>query len=72
MSSPDATLVTEIINFDRNIQEVFYDTQEPLPIKTILKKVMQEFCKTKEVSILDCSYNHKSYLCNQVESSRLF
>jgi hypothetical protein len=28
MSSPDATLVTEIINFDRNIQEVFYDTQE--------------------------------------------
>jgi hypothetical protein len=36
MSSPDATLVTEIINFDRNIQEVFYDTQEPLPIKTIL------------------------------------
>ncbi|MFV8337178.1 OstA-like protein [Flavobacterium sp. RSP29] len=26
MSSPDATLVTEIINFDRNIQEVFYDT----------------------------------------------
>jgi hypothetical protein len=35
MSSPDATLVTEIINFDRNIQ-VFYDTPEPLPIKTIL------------------------------------
>lgn len=26
MSSPDATLTTEIINFDRNIQEVFYDT----------------------------------------------
>lgn len=26
MSSPDATLETEIINFDRNIQEVFYDT----------------------------------------------
>jgi hypothetical protein len=23
MSSPDATLVTEIINFDRNIQEFF-------------------------------------------------
>ena len=26
MSSPYATLETEIINFDRNIQEVFYDT----------------------------------------------
>jgi len=26
MSSPDATLETEIINFDRNTQEVFYDT----------------------------------------------
>jgi lipopolysaccharide assembly outer membrane protein LptD (OstA) len=26
MSSPDATLETEVINFDRNIQEVFYDT----------------------------------------------
>ncbi|SHH05194.1 OstA-like protein [Flavobacterium micromati] len=26
MSSPDATLETEIINFDRNAQEVFYDT----------------------------------------------
>lgn len=26
MSSPDATLTTEIINFDRNTQEVFYDT----------------------------------------------
>ena len=26
MSSPDATLQTEIINFDRNIQEVYYDT----------------------------------------------
>jgi hypothetical protein len=36
MSSPDATLVTEIINFDRNIQEVFMILLEPLPIKTIL------------------------------------
>ena len=26
MSSPDATLTTEIINFDRNTQEVFYET----------------------------------------------
>ena len=26
MSSPDATLETEIINFDRNTQEVYYDT----------------------------------------------
>ena len=26
MSSPEATLTTEIINFDRNTQEVFYDT----------------------------------------------
>jgi hypothetical protein len=36
VSSPDATLVTEIINFDRNIQEFFMILQEPLPIKTIL------------------------------------
>lgn len=27
MSSPDATLATDTINFDRNIQEVFYNTQ---------------------------------------------
>ena len=27
MSAPDATLATDTINFDRNIQEVFYNTQ---------------------------------------------
>ena len=33
MSSPESTLTTEIINFDRNIQEVFTIRQGQLPIK---------------------------------------
>jgi hypothetical protein len=41
MSSPDATLVTEIINFDRNIQEVFYDSGT-ITNKDNTLKVMQE------------------------------
>jgi hypothetical protein len=42
MSSPDATLVTDIINFDRNIQEVFTIHLEQLPTKTILEKQFRQ------------------------------
>ena len=54
MSSPDATLVTEIINFDRNTQEVFYDTPGTITNKdnTLKSNSGRYFVKQKKFQFL--------------------
>ena len=54
MSSPDATLETEIINFDRNTQEVFYDTPGTITSKenTLKSNAGRYFVKQKKFQFL--------------------
>lgn len=80
MSSPDATLVTEIINFDRNIQEVFYDTPGTITNKdnTLKSNAGRYFVKQKKfqfltaVTITNPTYviksNHLDYFSNSGHS----
>ena len=80
MSSPDATLVTEIINFDRNIQEVFYDTPGTITNKdnTLKSNSGRYFVKQKKfqfltaVTITNPTYviksNHLDYFSNSGHS----
>ncbi len=80
MSSPDATLVTEIINFDRNIQEVFYDTPGTITSKenTLKSNSGRYFVKQKKfqfltaVTITNPTYviksNHLDYFSNSGHS----
>ncbi|SDH72665.1 OstA-like protein [Flavobacterium omnivorum] len=80
MSSPDATLVTEIINFDRNIQEVFYDTPGTITNKenTLKSNSGRYYVKQKKfqfltaVTITNPTYviksNHLDYFSNSGHS----
>ena len=80
MSSPDATLTTEIINFDRNTQEVFFDTPGTITNKdNILKSNSgRYFVKQKKfqflssVTITNPTYviksNHLDYFSNSGHS----
>ncbi|MDI5897287.1 OstA-like protein [Flavobacterium yafengii] len=80
MSSPDATLTTEIINFDRNIQEVFYDTPGTITNKdnTLKSNSGRYYVKQKKfqfltaVNITNPTYviksNHLDYFSNSGHS----
>ena len=80
MSSPDATLVTDIINFDRNIQEVYYDTSGTITSKenTLKSNSGRYFVKQKKfqfltaVTITNPTYviksNHLDYYSNSGHS----
>ena len=80
MSSPDATLVTEIINFDRNTQEVFYDTPGTITNKdnTLQSNSGRYYVKQKKfqfltaVTITNPTYviksNHLDYFSNSGHS----
>jgi lipopolysaccharide export system protein LptA len=80
MSSPDATLTTEIINFDRNIQEVFYDTPGTITNKdnTLKSNSGRYYVKQKKfqfltaVTITNPTYviksNHLDYFSNSGHS----
>ena len=54
MTSPDATLATDTINFDRNIQEVFYNTPGTIINKdnTLKSKSGRYFVKQKKFQFL--------------------
>lgn len=76
MSSPDATLRTDTINFDRNIQQVFYNTKGTIVNKdnTLVSKSGRYFVGEKkfqfltEVTITNPKYviksNHLDYYSN--------
>ena len=76
MSSPDATLRTDTINFDRNIQQVFYNTKGTIINKdnTLVSKSGRYFVAEKkfqfltEVTITNPKYviksNHLDYYSN--------
>lgn len=76
MSSPDATLRTDTINFDRNIQQVFYNTKGTIVNKdnTLVSKSGKYFVSEKkfqfltEVTITNPKYviksNHLDYYSN--------
>ncbi|MEP6804386.1 MAG: OstA-like protein [Flavobacterium sp.] len=76
MSSPDATLSTDTINFDRNIQQVFYNTKGTIINKdnTLVSKSGRYFVTEKkfqfltEVTITNPKYviksNHLDYYSN--------
>ncbi|UTN06734.1 OstA-like protein [Flavobacterium bizetiae] len=76
MSSPDATLRTDTINFDRNIQQVFYNTKGTIVNKdnTLVSKSGRYFVAEKkfqfltEVTITNPKYviksNHLDYYSN--------
>ncbi|OMQ13373.1 OstA-like protein [[Flexibacter] sp. ATCC 35103] len=76
MSSPDATLRTDTINFDRNIQQVFYNTKGTIVNKdnTLVSKSGRYFVSEKkfqfltEVTITNPKYviksNHLDYYSN--------
>ncbi|MFC6247554.1 OstA-like protein [Flavobacterium psychroterrae] len=76
MSSPDATLSTDTINFDRNIQQVFYNTKGTIVNKdnTLVSKSGRYFVTEKkfqfltEVTITNPKYviksNHLDYYSN--------
>jgi lipopolysaccharide export system protein LptA len=76
MSSPDATLQTDTINFDRNIQQVFYNTKGTIVNKdnTLVSKSGRYFVAEKkfqfltEVTITNPKYviksNHLDYYSN--------
>ena len=80
MSSPDATLTTEIINFDRNTQEVYYDTPGTITNKdNVLQSNsgkyyvnQKKFQFTTAVSITNPTYviksNHLDYYSNSGHS----
>lgn len=76
MTSPDATLQTDTINFDRNIQQVFYNTKGTIVNKdnTLVSKSGRYFVAEKkfqfltEVTITNPKYviksNHLDYYSN--------
>lgn len=76
LTSPDATLRTDTINFDRNIQEAFYNTKGTIVNKdnTLVSKSGRYFVKEKkfqfltEVTITNPKYviksNHLDYYSN--------
>ncbi len=76
MSSPDATLRTDTINFDRNIQQVFYNTKGTIVNKdnTLVSKSGRYFVEEKKfqfltaVTITNPKYviksNHLDYYSN--------
>lgn len=76
MSSPDATLRTDTINFDRNVQQVFYNTKGTIVNKdnTLVSKSGKYFVEEKkfqfltEVTITNPKYviksNHLDYYSN--------
>lgn len=80
MSSPDATLMTEVLNFDRNIQEVFYDTPGTIINKdnTLKSNSGRYYVEEKKfqfltaVSITNPTYviksNHLDYFSNSGHS----
>ena len=80
MSSPDATLVTDIINFDRNIQEAYYDTPGTITNKdnTLKSNSGRYYVKEKKfrfltaVTITNPKYviksNHLDYFSNSGHS----
>ncbi|CAM4040773.1 OstA-like protein [Flavobacterium weaverense] len=80
MSSPDATLVTEIINFDRNTQEAFYETPGTITNKeNILQSNSGRYYVTQKkfqfltaVTITNPTYviksNHLDYFSNSGHS----
>ena len=76
MSSPDATLRTDTINFDRNVQQVFYNTKGTIVNKdnTLVSKSGRYYVEEKkfqfltEVTITNPKYviksNHLDYYSN--------
>ncbi|WP_051951486.1 OstA-like protein [Flavobacterium sp. ASV13] len=76
MTSPDATLQTDTINFDRNVQQVFYNTKGTIVNKdnTLVSKSGRYFVAEKkfqfltEVTITNPKYviksNHLDYYSN--------
>ncbi|WPO77514.1 OstA-like protein [Flavobacterium sp. KACC 22761] len=76
MTSPDATLQTDTINFDRNVQQVFYNTKGTIVNKdnTLVSKSGRYFVEEKkfqfltEVTITNPKYviksNHLDYYSN--------
>jgi lipopolysaccharide export system protein LptA len=80
MSSPEATLVTDTINFDRNTQEVFYNTKGTITNlqNTLVSKSGKYFVPEKkfqfltEVTITNPTYviksNHLDYYSNSGHS----
>jgi lipopolysaccharide export system protein LptA len=76
MSSPDATLQTDTINFDRNVQQVFYNTKGTIVNKdnTLVSKSGRYYVAEKkfqfltEVTITNPKYviksNHLDYYSN--------
>lgn len=80
MSSPDATLSTDTINFDRNIQQVFYNTKGTIINKdnTLVSKSGRYFVAEKKfqfltaVTITNPKYviksNHLDYYSNSGHS----
>lgn len=80
MSSPDATLTTEVINFDRNTQEVYYDTPGTITNKgnTLQSNAGKYYVTQKKfqfltaVSITNPTYviksNHLDYYSNSGHS----
>jgi len=80
MSSPDATLATDTINFDRNVQEVFYNTRGTIVNKdnTLVSKSGRYYVAQKKfkfltaVTITNPKYviksNHLDYYSNSGHS----
>ncbi|SMP10562.1 OstA-like protein [Flavobacterium hercynium] len=80
MSSPDATLQTDTINFDRNVQQVFYNTKGTIINKdnTLVSKSGRYFVTEKKfqfltaVTITNLKYviksNHLDYYSNSGHS----
>ena len=80
MSSPDATLQTDTINFDRNVQEVFYNSKGTIVNKdnTLVSKsgryyvAQKKFQFLTEVTITNPKYviksNHLDYYSNSGHS----
>lgn len=80
MSSPDATLATDTINFDRNTQEVYYNTKGTIVNKdnTLVSKSGKYFLNQKKfqfltaVTITNKTYviksNHLDYYTNSGHS----
>lgn len=76
MTSPDATLATDTINFDRNVQEVFYNTKGTIVNKdnTLVSKSGRYYVTEKkfrfltEVTLTNPKYvvksNHLDYYSN--------
>ncbi|MDR7370579.1 OstA-like protein [Flavobacterium aquidurense] len=76
MTSPDATLQTDTINFDRNVQEVFYNTKGTIINKdnTLVSKsgryyvAQKKFLFLTEVTLTNPKYvvksNHLDYYSN--------